>query len=113
MKFIGIKENPYPYIRWADIYIQPSRFEGKSVAVEEAKILYKPVIVTNYSTAGDQINHGQTGLIANMTAESLAETIVQLFADESLQHQLMEGLGKEKLGTEDEIKRFYQYIKVG
>ncbi|MDM5208980.1 glycosyltransferase [Cytobacillus kochii] len=113
VQFIGIKENPYPYIRWADAYIQPSRFEGKSIAVEEAKILYKPVIVTNYSTSGDQIIHGQTGLIANMTAESLAETILQLFADESLQHQLMDGLGKEKLGTEDEIKRFYQYIKVG
>src|SRR5690606_690821 len=39
----GIKENPYPYVARADIYVQPSRFEGKSIAIDEAKILAKPI----------------------------------------------------------------------
>ena len=41
---LGMKENPYPYIREADIYVQPSRFEGKSIAIDEAKILQKPIV---------------------------------------------------------------------
>ena len=41
---LGIKENPYPYINNATIYVQPSRFEGKSLAIDEAKILHKPIL---------------------------------------------------------------------
>ena len=54
---MGVKENPYPYIKKADIYVQPSRYEGKSIAIDEAKILKKPIVVTNFSTAKDQIEN--------------------------------------------------------
>ena len=37
-KLMGLRENPYPYIKKADIYVQPSRYEGKSIAIDEAKI---------------------------------------------------------------------------
>ena len=62
-KLLGFKENPYPYIKHADIYVQPSRYEGKSIAIDEAKILNKPIIVTNFETAKDQINDGMNGII--------------------------------------------------
>ena len=58
---LGMKENPYPYIKEADIYVQPSRFEGKSIAIDEAKILQKPIVVTNFSTAKDQIKNQENG----------------------------------------------------
>ena len=40
---LGLKDNPYPYIKKAKIYAQTSRFEGKSIAIDEAKILRKPI----------------------------------------------------------------------
>lgn len=49
--FETMKENPYPYIKACDWYVQPSCYEGKSVVVREAQMLCKPVIVTNYPTA--------------------------------------------------------------
>ena len=52
---IGTRENPYPYIKNCDIFAQTSRFEGKSISLDEAKILAKPILVTNYPTAKDQI----------------------------------------------------------
>ena len=52
---LGKKENPYPYIKTCDIYIQPSRYEGKSVSVREAQILCKLVIITDYPTSNSQI----------------------------------------------------------
>ena len=55
---LGKKSNPYPYIKACDLYVQPSRYEGKSVTVREAQILCKPVVVTNYPTAHSQINDG-------------------------------------------------------
>ena len=73
---LGLKTNPYPFIKFADILVQSSRYEGKSVVLDEAKILEKKIVVTNYNSAKDQITHGETGLIAEMTPESIAAKIV-------------------------------------
>ena len=55
VSFLGIRQNPYPYMKACDIYLQPSRHEGKPIAVEEAKILQKPIVVTDYSSAREQM----------------------------------------------------------
>lgn len=107
---IGLKENPYPYIKEADIYVQPSRFEGKSIAIDEAKILNKPIVVTNFSTAKDQIVHMQNGIIVDMNAAALAEGIVQVMENDQLRSDLVEQLAKEDLGTESEIEKLYALI---
>jgi len=66
---LGKKTNPYPYIRACDIYVQPSRSEGKAVAVREAQILCKPVVITNYPTASSQLRDGYDGVIVPMELE--------------------------------------------
>jgi glycosyltransferase involved in cell wall biosynthesis len=107
----GLQENPYPYIRIADVYVQPSRFEGKSIAIDEAKILRKPIVVTNFSTAKDQIIHEENGLIVDMNAEALFSGIKRIIEDESLRKKLVENLSKEELGTESEVEKFYALMK--
>jgi glycosyltransferase involved in cell wall biosynthesis len=81
---IGLRENPYPYIANANCLVQPSRFEGKSVVLDEAKILNVPILVTNYNTAKDQIDHLKNGIIVDMNAESIAEGIMELLKDKNL-----------------------------
>lgn len=103
----GIKENPYPYIKHADIYVQPSRFEGKSIAIDEAKILNKPILVTNFSTAKDQIDDQTNGLIVDMNPESIYKGIKQLIDSEELRGRLSQNLSNEELGTEKEIEKLY------
>jgi glycosyltransferase involved in cell wall biosynthesis len=109
-KLLGIKENPYPYIKKCDIYVQPSRYEGKSIAIDEAKILHKPIIITKYETAKDQITDGIDGLIVDMKVDSLAEGIEKLMFEEEFKNKLTMNLAKEKLGTEEEINKLYQLI---
>lgn len=75
---LGRKENPYPYIKACDYYVQPSRYEGNSVSVHEAQLLKKPVIITNYVTAKDQITDGVDGFIVPMDNEGCAEGIVRI-----------------------------------
>ncbi|MGG0729865.1 glycosyltransferase [Bacillus paramycoides] len=108
---LGLKENPYPYIRVADIYVQPSRFEGKSIAIDEAKILHKPIVVTNFSTAKDQIDNEENGIIVDMDAHSLSEGIKKLIHHEELRNKLIHNLSDEKLGTESEITKLYTLFK--
>lgn len=107
---LGIKENPYPYIKSADIYVQSSRFEGKSIAIDEAKILHKPIIVTNFSTSRDQIEHEKNGLIVEMKEEEIAEGIKRLIVDRKLKNSLIENLLGQDLGTETEINKLYSII---
>ena len=107
---LGVKENPYPYIRQANIYVQPSRFEGKSIAVDEAKILNKAIVVTNFSTAKDQIENEVNGLIVKMAPECIAMGIERLIKDNKLRQLLSENLSKESIGNEDEIVKLYEMI---
>lgn len=108
---LGMKENPYPYINAADIYIQPSRFEGKSIAIDEAKILQKPIVVTNFSTVKDQIIHNVNGLIVDMNSIAISEGIKSLIEDNELNAALQKNLSKEKLGSESEIEKLYQMFE--
>ena len=107
---LGIKENPYPYIKSADIYVQPSRFEGKSIAIDEAKILHKPIVVTNFQTAKDQIENKINGLIVDTNEESIAKGIEILLRDNNLRIRLINNLHKENLGTETEINKLYDIM---
>lgn len=75
---LGKKENPYPYIKACDWYIQPSRYEGNSITVKEAQLLEKPVIITNYPTAASQINQGVDGFIGPYDIDDFARYIANL-----------------------------------
>lgn len=44
--FLGFKENPYPYLKYADLFILSSRFEGIPNVVLESLALKTPVIAT-------------------------------------------------------------------
>ncbi len=109
--FVGIKENHYSYLRKADIFMQTSRFEGKSISIEEAKIMTMPILVTNFNTVKDQIEDKKTGLIAEMNPKSIAENLILLIKDRDLRYQLSINLKKEKLGTEQEIVKLYELIE--
>ena len=78
---LGKKANPYPYIKACDIYVQPSRYEGKSVTVREAQILCKPVVITDYATARSQVRDGVDGVIVPIDNERCANGIVDLIGD--------------------------------
>lgn len=108
---LGKRDNPYPYIKACDIYAQPSRYEGRSVTVEEAKLLCRPILLTNYFTAQYQIANGQTGMITAMDNESISDGLYHLATDESLRKKFGENLSK--CADEDNaiMRDFYQLIE--
>ena len=105
---LGKKENPYPYIKACDIYVQPSRYEGKSITVREAQILCKPVIVTNYPTASSQIQDGVDGIIVPMEVDGCAQAMATFIRDKEKQAQIVEYLKTHDYGNEDEIEKIYE-----
>ncbi len=108
--FLGERANPYPYLAKCDIYVQPSYFEGKSIALDEAKCLSKPIVATEFTTVYDQLADNETALIAEINAESIAEKIAQLLDDENLAETLSKNLKKIKHGNEEEVQKFFALL---
>jgi glycosyltransferase involved in cell wall biosynthesis len=78
---LGKKDNPYPYIKACDLYVQPSRYEGKCVSVLEAQMLGKPVVIARYATSASQLAEGVDGVIVPKDNEGCAEGIAALLRD--------------------------------
>lgn len=107
---LGKRFNPYPYIKACDLYVQPSRYEGKSVTVREAQILHKPVIVTNYPTAPSQIKNGVDGVIVPMDIEGCSQGIIDLIEKKSLQVNIIDYLKSHDYGNEVEVDKIYNLL---
>lgn len=109
---LGKKDNPYPYIKNCDIYVQPSRYEGKAVTVREAQILQKPVIITDYATAHSQIEDGYDGVIVPLDNKECAKGIERVIRDSDLQNKLIENMKKTHYSNEREVEKIYKLIEV-
>lgn len=105
---LGLRKNPYPYIQYADIFIQPSRFEGKSIVLDEAKILGKSIVATNYDTVYDSITNGVNGTICEFDENSLGDAIVTLLENKDIRYRYSTNLEKE---IESDIESM-SYIKL-
>ena len=110
MIFVGIQSNPYPYMKLTDIYVQPSRYEGKSISLDEAKILCKPIVVTNFSTVGDQFENRKNATICEMNGKALANAIIELIKDSTLQDSYREYLETHLIDNSCEVNKLYRFL---
>ncbi|WP_440603782.1 glycosyltransferase [Bacillus sp. GB_SG_008] len=105
---LGKQTNPYPYMQEADLYVQPSRYEGKAVTVGEAQILSKPVIITNYTTAKSQVSDGFDGYITELSIKGIANGIEKLYKDSIMRNKLMENCSKTDYANNYELDKLYE-----
>ena len=108
---LGKKDNPYPYMRACDLYVQPSRYEGKAVTVREAQLLGKPVVITNYATSGSQLEAGVDGLIVPMDNAGCAAGIAALLRDTARMQRLSENCAKRDYTNGAEVEKIYALME--
>lgn len=107
-KLLGATENPYPYFKEADLYVHCSRFEGKSIAVQEAQILGKPIIVSDCSGNREQVTHGEDGLICEFNPKAIAKAIKELLSDKVLREKLARNALKRNMNNGEEVKKIFE-----
>lgn len=108
---LGKQSNPYPFIKECDVYVQPSRYEGKSITVREAQILCKPVIITAYPTAPSQVEDGVDGVIVPLEMGLCANAMAAFLKDKMKQAKIVKYLSGHDYGNENEINKIYQLAK--
>lgn len=109
-KLLGVKSNPYPYIKNCDIYVQTSKFEGFGLAIAEARMLNKPVVTTRFDAVYNQMIDRKNGLVVDMNAEAVANGILELIHNKELTNNIIEYLKIEKKGNVEELDKFYDLI---
>ena len=80
---LGKKDNPYPYFRNCDIYVQTSKHEGYGLTINEAKILNKPIITTNTVGGLEQIINNYNGLVVEYDEIKIYNAIKRLVNNKS------------------------------
>ena len=108
-QLIGSRDNPYTYMAQCDMIVQSSRWEGKSIVLDEAKLLCKPIVATDYTTVRDSVIHGKTGWIVGMDAQEIYEGILHLYHNPQLRRQMTENLQNMPKGN---VKELEQYVKI-
>lgn len=107
----GAKKNPYPYYRQCDLYVHATRFEGKSIAIQEAQTLGCAILVSDCSGNREQVEAGVDGEMCQLTAEAVAEKIVQLLKDEKKRKEYGERAAQRQIAGNvdaDALKRLFQ-----
>ncbi len=104
---IGKKDNPYPYMRACDIYVQPSRYEGKAVTVREAQILGKPVLITRFPTSSSQVAEGVDGHICEMGVDGIVAGVRRLIDDVAYRAEIAATAEGRDYDNRSEVEKIY------
>ena len=80
----GNKINPYPYIKNADLYVQPSYYEAYSTTITEAKVLCKPIVTTDVGGMREQLTNGVNGFIVDISVNAIYKAILQIIKNNKI-----------------------------
>ena len=101
---LGNKENPYTYIKSADICVQPSSYEGLGLVIYEEKLFKKAVVASNIPSFLEMIKDRQNGLVIERNSESIYKAVKELLDDEALLKNLGQAPALNFKETKETIK---------
>lgn len=90
-RFLGVKANPYPYMKAADLFVQTSRIEAFGLTITEALTLGVPVVSTATDGGKEIITHKENGFLCDVSSESIYSAIKTLIDDDELRNKISAG----------------------
>lgn len=87
---LGEIDNPYPYIRLADYYIQPSRDQAYSSILGEVMALHKPIISTDVGGVGELLSHWRTAYLIQPDIVEIRESMKKFMVEQGLVNTIIQ-----------------------
>ena len=109
---LGKKENPYPYMAACDLFALSSRYEGKAVAVREAQILGKPVLIADFPTAQSQLINGFDGYICPMGAEGIAAGVRHMMDNPAFMKTLTQNVLRSDYSNKNALDELFARLEL-
>ncbi len=108
---LGAVDNPYPYMLQADVYVHASRFEGKSIAIQEAQILGKAILVSDCSGNREQVAPNVDGMLCSLTPDGIADGIRELLQDAEKRSRLGAAASLRETADERELDKLLSMLR--
>ena len=109
--FLGVKPNPFPIVKMADLYVLSSRHEGYCLATLEAKILDKVIIATDIESNREQITNGINGFLCPLDSQAFADKIIEVYDDKVLMDKVKTNLLKENFDYTSEFEKINKMLR--
>ena len=109
---IGVRSNPIPYLKKADCFLLPSRHEGKPMVVTESFIMGVVPVVTQYTSAREQINNGFDGLVFDNNENALYDGLKEVIKNPEIIYKLKNNILNADYGNEKEIEEFDKLVEI-
>ncbi|MBQ2101803.1 MAG: glycosyltransferase [Lachnospiraceae bacterium] len=107
---LGAKDNPYPYYKQADVYVHATAFEGKSIAIQEAQTLARPIVVSDITSNRQQVVDGEDGLVAKLEPTSIADAVQDLIEHPEKAKRLGEAAASRKIAFEEDMQELLSLV---
>jgi len=108
---LGFKNNPYAFMQDCDIYVQTSFTEGLCLTLQEAVILRKPIVTTNFPTAASIVVDNTTGLIVDHKPQEIALAVLKYVENNELKENMIFNLSRQKNNDKEKsLALFYNLI---
>jgi glycosyltransferase involved in cell wall biosynthesis len=108
---LGKKINPFPYMKNMDMFLLPSLYEGKPISVTEAMMLGIPPLVTNYSSASEQVRNGYDGIVVENNNEAIYEALKKVLDYPEIIQELRANLLNKDYSNIKEIEKVNKLLE--
>lgn len=101
---LGLKSNPFPYIKQADYFVMSSDHEGYPLSLLEALLLKTKIITTDVSGAREMLGDNKYGYIVDISLEALTDKMREVIKDKKEYKKIDKNLKTYK-GSNENIKK--------
>ena len=113
IELLGLKTNPYPYVKQADCFVLCSDFEGFGIAVKEALLLETPVISTDVTGIKEVLNNGEYGILCDINTESVYSVMRSVLISAEKLDSFRKKLKNFDCSNTEIVSKLYEIIEGG
>ncbi len=107
----GRKNNPFPYLKEASLFVLTSLWETYGMVVVESLICHTPVVACDYPALKEILSDGENGLIAENSSDGIYEALVRVLSDRELYERLKSGAEKYEYTPDLAYNQFMEMVK--
>lgn len=110
---LGFRENPYPYLKKADVFLLASRDEAFSLVVGESLIVGTPVIATDCSGVREWLKNDYYGLVLPNSCDGICSGMMKILNDSDTLTKYRERISEvyKEISFEQGIQEFEAILR--
>ena len=111
IKWLGIRQNPYPDVRKSDLFVMSSLYEGYPTMTIESLISGTPVLTTEVAGVNEQITNDYGWIVEN-SENGLYEKLNELRNSKGLLKEYKNRLNNYHYDNESILKSYYEIFEI-